>query len=399
MSNQLENSIFSLDQLFPTSGRVLLTGTGKQFIERLGVETVREVILSVLMGENIRTRTEPLTRQRVAQISGAIVALFAQGMLQRENFIEELSGLALKQFSVRRKSDKTNIWLAQWLLGLTEKSVQNVLRGRSGHTAAYMADFEQAVEQAAEKCRVDMGDLRMTLGYAEDPQGRRVELGWKEITRLTTAIGSQTLTIRGSDKSMFGKLFERLVLGSFLTILGFKRVNYTNNTQTEGVFWLSDSSDLRESDATLLFKPGKLARFDIGFIGPGNSEISKDKLTRYAREIETGGAKHSSVTFIVVDRLPETSKTKQATDRIGAEIVQMSMQYWPRELAQKLGKRFGFKHELQQMPDAHIRNFLKSELSTIPIQDFLTNLSVDQLQEEVNGQMTQQKSTSGGGQE
>lgn len=40
----------------------MLTGTGKQFIERIGVETVRDVVVSVLMGENIRTRTEPLTR-------------------------------------------------------------------------------------------------------------------------------------------------------------------------------------------------------------------------------------------------------------------------------------------------------------------------------------------------
>lgn len=288
--------------------------------------------------------------------------------------------MALQQLSAPSKGDKTSIWLAQWILGLTEKSVQNVLRGkRSGRTTEYIADFEHAVEQAAERCRADMGDLRMTLGYAEDSQGRRVELGWEEITRLTTAIGSQTLTIRGSDKSMFGKLFERLVLGSFLTILGFKRVNSATNTKTEGVFWLSDSSDLHESDATLLFKPGKLARFDIGFIGPGNSEISKDKLTRYAREVETAGNTHRSVTFIVVDRLPETSKTKQMAEKIEAEIVQMSMQYWPRELARKLGDRLGFQHELQNMRDDQIQPFLRTKLSTIPIQDFLSGVSLERL--------------------
>src|SRR5512145_154965 len=140
MPDRAENSKPTLDQLFPAGSRVLLTGTGKQFIERIGVETVRDVVLSVLMGENIRTRTEPLTRQRVAQISGAIVALFAQGLLQIENFTAELSNMALQQLSAPSKGDKTSIWLAQWILGLTEKSIQNVLRGRSGRIREYIAD-------------------------------------------------------------------------------------------------------------------------------------------------------------------------------------------------------------------------------------------------------------------
>jgi len=288
MANMPEDGSLSLDQLFPAGSRALLTGTGKQFIERIGVEAIREVVLAVMLGENVRTHTEPLTRQRVAQISGAMVAMFAEGWLQSEKFTEELSKLALQQFTAtrRKKGDKSSTWLANWVIGLTSKSDQNVLGKNSSRLLEYVADFEQAIERAAERCHADIGDLRMSLGYAEDHQGRRVELNWKDIARLTTAIGSATLTIRGSDKSMFGKLFERLILGSFLTILGFQRVDPATNSRTRDVFWLSDSSDLRESDATLLFRPGKLARFDIGFIGPGNSEISKDKLSRFARKIE-----------------------------------------------------------------------------------------------------------------
>jgi len=48
-----------------------LTGGGKDFIERIGVEATRRVIHHVMMGENLRQQTEPLTRRRVAQISGA----------------------------------------------------------------------------------------------------------------------------------------------------------------------------------------------------------------------------------------------------------------------------------------------------------------------------------------
>lgn len=372
----------SLNALFPASSRLLLTGGGKDFLERVGVEAARQVVLSVMRGENIRAQTEPLSRRRIAQISGGLLALFAQGMLRQENFSANLSDLAVQQIISSRKSDNASIWPAQWLIGLTGKSVQNVLRSDPQARDAYIREFEAAVAEAAEKCRADIGEISMTLGYAQDAQGRRVELSWEDMTRLTTAIGCQTLTIRGSDKSLYGKLFERLVLGVFLTILGFERVDPATNTRTEKVFWLSDSHDTRESDATLLLSPGKLARFDIGFIGPGNSEISKDKLSRFGRELERADGTYSSVTFIVVDRLPQTSKTLQAAKKIEAEIIQMSMQYWPRLLAQRIGERFGYQHELQTIPDSRMHDYLQAKLAPIPIQDFLIGVSSADLQPE-----------------
>lgn len=372
----------TINDLYPPGSRLLLTGGGKEFIERIGVEAVRQVVFGVLMGENVRAQTEPLSRRRIAQVSGAMVALFARGFIEVEDFAGQLSDMAVQQITASRKNDRASIWPAQWLIGLTGKAEQNVLRSSPAEREQYIADFEAAIEEAAAKCREEIGDLKMTLGFAEDSGGRRVELDWTDITRLTTAIGSQTLTIRGSDKSMYGKLFERLILGSFLTILGFERVNPATNTKTAKVFWLSDSSDLRESDATLLLQPGKLARFDIGFIGPGNSEISKDKLSRYAREVERTGGLHSSVTFIVVDRLPRSGKTEAAARAIGAEIVQMSMRYWPRDLADRLGKRLGFEHELQTMPDDEIGGYLKAKLEAIPIQDFLIGVTPEDLASE-----------------
>jgi hypothetical protein len=368
-----------LNDLFPEGGRILLTGSGQEFIHRIGVEAAKQAIINVLMGENIRKQTEPLTRRRIAQISGAMVALFARGTKQIDNFTSQLSEMAVQQIRSSRKSDKASIWVAQWLVGLTGKSVQNVLRSNPEEIDAYIADFEQAVQDAAAQCRKDSGELKMALGFAEDKRGQWVELDWNDITRLTTAIGSLTLTIRGSDKSTYGKLFERLVLGSVLAILGFQHVDRRTNTKTEKVFWLADSSDTRECDATLLLKPGKLVRFDIGFIGPGNSEISKDKLTRYAREIELGGQAYASHTFIVVDRLPDTSKTRQAADKIGAEIVQMSMQYWPRDLAQRLEGRIGYKHRLTRMPDFKIGEYLRERLAAISIENFLTGFKPEQL--------------------
>src|ERR1043165_8511866 len=150
----------SIADLFPEKSLLLLTGGSKEFIERIGVEATRRVIHHVMMGENLRQQTEPLTRRRVAQISGAMVALFARGCLEIENFTDSLSDMAVEQLRAK-KTDKAAVWPAQWLIGLTGKSVQNVLRSKSDALENYISDFESAIEEAAEKCRDDMGNLKM----------------------------------------------------------------------------------------------------------------------------------------------------------------------------------------------------------------------------------------------
>lgn len=127
----------TIADLFPEGGRLLLTGGGREFIERIGVEAVRHVVLGVLMGENVRTQTEPLTRRRIAQVSGAMVALFTRGLLEVEDFTGRISQLAVDQIETGRR--KASIWPAQWLIGLTGKSVQNVLRSNPEARNAYIS--------------------------------------------------------------------------------------------------------------------------------------------------------------------------------------------------------------------------------------------------------------------
>lgn len=54
----------------------------------------------------------------------------------------------------------------------------------------------------------------------------------------------------------------------------------------------------------------------------------------------------------------------------------MSMQHWPRELAQRLGAQVGWQHPLQTMPDHAIKPYLQQMLATIPIQDFLAGVAL-----------------------
>lgn len=187
---------------------------------------------------------------------------------------------------------------------------------------------------------------------------------------LLNAVGAQTLTIRGSEKSAYGKLFEKLVLGSLLHILGFKHT-LPPPRELERVFWLSSRSERRESDATLLYELGKGVRFDIGFIGRGNPEISLDKVTRFEREVSLGHSNYYMATIILVDRIGANSRIKTLAEEIGGTIIQMSASYWPKQVADVLKRSLGFEHSILEMDDRKVENFLREKMQSVPLQDFI----------------------------
>jgi hypothetical protein len=139
----------------------------------------------------------------------------------------------------------------------------------------------------------------------------------------------------------------------------------------ERVFWLSSRATQRESDATALIRPGVGVRFDIGFIGRGNPEITLDKLTRFEREVEMGRQRWFMASFIIVDRIGKGSRIPEIAEQVGATVIQMSMSYWIRLLAQELDRQTGYKSLLAEMPDECIEDYLKRKLAETPIEQFV----------------------------
>lgn len=198
---------------------------------------------------------------------------------------------------------------------------------------------------------------------------------------LLNTIGAQTLAIRGSEKSLYGKFFEKLVLGTLLHILGFQHVPYSSGndepiTQFSNVFWLSsqDRRD-RESDATLLYSPGKGVRFDIGLIGSGNTEISLDKVSRYRREIELGSKQWFMGTIIIVDRIGPRSRIVELAKEIDGTIVQMSAGYWPRRVALTLERILGYENPFDTMQETEVEAYIKEKVQQAPLISFIRSAS------------------------
>jgi len=269
---------------------------------------------------------------------------------------------------------KEERWLAQWILGLTDKGVQNILRDDYQLLAGYRDSYIEACREIITQQVQDYGELSGDVRIGAE---LHTSINWLFMIYLLNTIGSQTLTIRGSDKSTYGKLFEKLVLGSLLHVLGFEFQKSGELENASRVFWLSSNDDDRESDATLLYEAGKGVRFDIGFIGRGNTEISLDKVSRYRREIQLGRENWFMATIIVVDRIGERSNIQRLAREIDGTIVQMSAGYWPQRVARTLNQVMGFEHPLASMEQSEIGEFLKARMQDVPLEAFI-DLTLDE---------------------
>jgi len=353
--------------LMPPLAKEVLGESGIDLVRRIGLDVVRQVILEVLCGRNLRDSTETLTRRRIAMLNAATLAVFLRGAHSDKDFISRLPDAAAEQLKQAKSKDER--WILQWVLGLTDKAAQNVLRDEFAALDIYRARYVAACQEIIAACESDFGALNGEVALSS---GEKAALNWEFVFHLFSAVGAQTLAIRGSEKSIYGKLFERLILGSVLHILGFRLVPPPPDLQDfDRVFWLSSRAEKRENDATALIGAGKGVRFDIGFIGRGNPEITLDKVTRFEREIELGRQRWYLATFIIVDRIGERSRMEQLAERVGRTIIQMSMSYWPKLLAQELESRVGYHHELTTMLASQVEDYLREKLAAAPIEGFL----------------------------
>ncbi len=337
-------------ELIPAESRALISGRGDEVVRRVGLEVIRDIVGDVLCGKNLRDSTEVITRKRLASINAATLVMFIRGEALENGFVQKLPKQAVNRLRQKARGDERQI--LQWLLGLTTKATQNVLRDDPRHLDKYLSDYIKTCEEVISESNSAYGQLSGSLSISPH---EKADINWGFMVELLQTIGAQTLAIRGSEKSTYGKLFEPLILGSLLSILGFEFVQEQEIKHPRKVFWLSSSGEKRESDATALYEAGQGIRFDIGFIGRGNPEISLDKVSRFEREIEIGRSKWFLATIILCDTIGKGSRINQLAERINGNIVQMSMTYWPKEVASVLHEKMGYSHEILKIKNSEIQ--------------------------------------------
>lgn len=346
----------------PKEGLNLVQYSKDKVIDRVGLEVIRNVVASVLTGNNVRNLTEGLTQRRVLLLSSSLIMTYLKAMSQYGN-CDQLTDVI--RANLKKKLTKEERIYLLWFLGITGKSIQNVIRDDEGFDA-YFKSFDENLSEIAEEVKSTYGDI--TLNVTSD--SGQYFMRWPNLIRCLLAVGAQTLTTRGSEKSLYGKMFEKFVMGSVLTLLGFRYIDINDTSSSEKVFWLSEREDKREADATVLIKPGVGIRFDIGFIGKGNTEISLDKVSRFERFMERGGVKSYTSTIILVDTIGDNSRIVEMAKNIDGHILQMSATYWVYELSQILKETCGYKSPISTMRKEDTLDYIRQQMKQVDISVF-----------------------------
>ena len=236
---------------------------------------IKRVVAALFTGYNYRLYTEEQTRTELLQAYLGILAVYEQIQEmpdEDETWIETIYGEI-------EEADKN---LAQWLLGLTHKTAQN-LGVKKSDRLGYLREIIAHVKRFTD----------------ENP---RISL---DTALLMLWAGASTLTVRGSRKSTVGKTLERAFVRAGLTLLGLQEGND---------FWLNLQSDDevdREIDVEIASSRGRI-KMEIGLIGQGNPEVIADKVGR----VGAGG-------IVIFDQLGPRANAWETARRERVNFIQI----------------------------------------------------------------------------
>lgn len=365
------NNNESLYAMYHNDGQKLMRSSSKDIIEALGEEGIRSLVYNVLCGGNVRDITEFMTRNRLMVSNAAIFKLLceiSQNNFDNTDYVEFLGR------SLQLSGNDDQRLLPLWLLGLTKKGLDNIVRGRE-NLNDYISKLNNTFDEVVPLLSSNFGEIEGTITVG----GQQIKVDWNFFNNLFTAIGAQTLTVRGSSKSMSGKLFEKLILGAALTILGFEYCSKVPESvdPSKKLFWLSSSKEEeREIDATVVYNK-KALRIDIGFIGKGNPEIATDKMTRFRSESEIGRVDHSAKTMVIVDTIGNNSHMGSIAESIEGYAIEMKNELWIKQFSSYLQDALGVGGLIMDLNDDQVHQWTEQELAKISLAQFVQKIDND----------------------
>lgn len=342
-----------------------MKGSKQSFINREGITKIKDIVRDILTGKNIRDYTEFHTQKRLANSYAALLKLYIDGVGEYTGKTEKYADYVMRDYIAADNDDKRKLDL--WLLGLTKKGLDNITRD---NIVDYQAAFSDSMDGIVKDLEKDFGPV---TGFIE-MNGKKMDLDWNVLALMLMATGAQTLTIRGSEKSTNGKLFEKLILGSLLSIMGFRysKKPPAKINEEEKVFWLSHMDENeREIDATAVYH-GKAVNIDIGFIGKGNPEITLDKVSRFGLQKEIGGISHEMRTIIIVDTVAAGSDLINKAKLLHGHVFQMKNEDWTVAFAKVLCDMMEMKHELAVKAVEKLEDYFEKKLKETDIAQFIS---------------------------
>lgn len=266
------------------------------------VESVRQAVLHLMTGGNYRDITEHVVREKLHIYHSWLLQIVHRA---RREYGKSWAKELLAKLNEAQNRDKILGDMQVWLLGLTHKTAQNLALSKKDtkEVAVFIDKVLSLCQEVARKQSWSNGAITIDLRNHEANEVAKLDLD--ESLWFLQMVGATSLTVRGSNKAVYGKRLERAFLRAGLELLGLTlQENYWLNIER-------DEEVDREADGEVETKRGRI-RIDIGLIGEGNQEVPEDKLNRVGRN-----------GIVIVDRLGRQSAVLNTAQRLGVKVVQI----------------------------------------------------------------------------
>jgi len=303
--------------------------------------SIRQAVLHLMTGGNYRDITEHVVREKLHIYHSWLLQIVHRA---RKEYGKTWTQKLLAKLNTAQDKEKILADMRVWLLGLTHKTLQNlaVSKKDSNEISAFVNNMLSLCDEVSEKRQWSGGTI--TIDLRNDSTNSIEKLDLVESLWFLQMVGAASLTVRGSNKAVYGKRLERAFLRAGLELLGL---------QLDENYWLNigrDGEVDREADGEVETKRGRI-RIDIGLIGEGNQEVPEDKLNRVGRN-----------GIVIVDRLGRQSAVLNTAQRLSVKVVQIRHNFSMSEIYEHL--RPIVRKSIK--PPGKTRNELKKQLDSLP---------------------------------
>lgn len=313
--------------------------------DAFSADAVRQAVLHLMTGGNYRDITERVVREKLHIYHSWLLQIVHRARNEYgKDWVREL----LARLNEAKNKEKILADMRVWLLGLTHKTEQNLALSKkdSNEILSFVNEMLSLCNEVAGKQRWSNGTITIDLRNNSTNAIEKLDLA--ESLWFLQMVGATSLTVRGSNKAVYGKRLERAFLRAGLELLGL---------QLNENYWLNIERDEevdREADGEVETKRGRV-RIDIGLIGEGNQEVPEDKLNRVGRN-----------GIVIVDRLGRQSTVLNTAERLGVKLIQIRHNFPMSEIYEHLNPII----KKSILPPGKTRAELKKQLDALPEEIF-----------------------------
>ncbi|RMG21464.1 MAG: hypothetical protein D6730_18280, partial [Bacteroidetes bacterium] len=116
-----------ISDFIPQLGKDLVSISRNEVIGKIGQDVIKEIVTSILTGGNVRSLTEGLTRRRLTLSNASILLAYLNSLQNIEKFRKSPFLMVKEEFVASNPGNEEKAYL-NWMIGLSKKGIQNILR-------------------------------------------------------------------------------------------------------------------------------------------------------------------------------------------------------------------------------------------------------------------------------